>query len=122
MRGLLVLSVAVVLRTLVGDNASGQEPETLDFSRQQLMVLSMQTSPQNQLFALPQTFRFPDSARHQSTFGIDVSHHIEDACKCQIDWEDVAQSEVRFVYFKATQGSTFVDNTFLRNRDVTLTM
>ena len=42
--------------------------------------------------------------------GVDVSHH-----QGKIDFAKVAASGVRFVYLKATQGKSFVDDMFLKN-------
>lgn len=45
--------------------------------------------------------------------GIDVSHH-----QGIIDWQRVAQDScVKFVYIKATEGSTIVDSNYLRNAE-----
>lgn len=43
--------------------------------------------------------------------GIDISHH-----QGIIDWETVSQhSDLKFVYIKATEGSTFIDSVYQRN-------
>ncbi len=36
--------------------------------------------------------------------GIDVSHHQGD-----IDWKTVGQQDIKFVFIKATEGATFID-------------
>ncbi len=45
--------------------------------------------------------------------GIDVSHHQGD-----IDWDAVADGGVDYVYIKATEGKTFTDKMYARNRDL----
>jgi GH25 family lysozyme M1 (1,4-beta-N-acetylmuramidase) len=51
--------------------------------------------------------------------GIDVSHYNGD-----VDWDEVARSDAKFAYMKASDGNTWVDGTFERNwrgsRDVGL--
>lgn len=44
--------------------------------------------------------------------GVDVSHH-----QGPIDWAKVHASGYEFAYLKATEGETFRDSTYLRNRD-----
>ncbi len=52
----------------------------------------------------------PDRSRH-SYDGIDVSHH-----QGKIDWKEVARNKsIRFVYIKATQGTTIEDEHYDRN-------
>lgn len=45
-------------------------------------------------------------------WGVDVSHH-----QGVIDWAKVAQTGCAFAYLKATEGVTFKDKTYRRNRD-----
>ncbi|MCA9803286.1 MAG: glycoside hydrolase family 25 protein [Cyanobacteria bacterium HKST-UBA02] len=44
-------------------------------------------------------------------WGIDVSHH-----QGSIDWEKVAATGCAFAYLKATEGATYKDSTYKRNR------
>ncbi|MGI9373083.1 MAG: GH25 family lysozyme [Hyphomicrobiales bacterium] len=44
------------------------------------------------------------------TVGIDVSHH-----QGPIDWQEVASSDVQFVFMKATEGRDFKDTRFTQN-------
>ncbi len=54
----------------------------------------------------------PTPARAQEyTLGIDVSHH-----QGSINWQRVADSGHVFAFHKATEGATFTDNTYARNR------
>jgi lysozyme len=50
------------------------------------------------------------SLQRGESYGVDVSNH-----QGAIDWAKVAHSDVRFVYLKATEGSTYVDPDFARN-------
>lgn len=60
-------------------------------------------------------FSFPDDADEDSIYGIDLSHHNEDGCKCKVNWAVVEAQKVRFAYLKATQGSTGQDTRFAAN-------
>ncbi len=60
-------------------------------------------------------FSFPGDADEDSIYGIDLSHHNEDGCKCKVDWAQVEAQKVRFAYLKATQGSTGQDTRFAAN-------
>jgi lysozyme len=86
-----------------------------EFSRQELFEAVRLSTPGQTLTSLPAKFEFPDHARAGSTFGIDVSHHNFDGCKCTFDWADVASHKVQFVYVKATQGTRYADPTFVRS-------
>lgn len=44
--------------------------------------------------------------------GVDVSHH-----QGRVDWARIRAAGYRFAYIKATEGETFRDSTYLRNRD-----
>lgn len=48
----------------------------------------------------------------QPILGIDVSHH-----NGPIDWKAVAAGGVRFAYLKATEGTSYLDPCFVRNRE-----
>jgi lysozyme len=61
--------------------------------------------------ALARRFVFPHS-RQDVIFGIDVSHHNQRNCQCDIDWARVAQQRVAFVVAKATEGIRFRDPHF----------
>lgn len=61
--------------------------------------------------ALARAFVFPH-AREDAIFGIDVSHHNQRNCQCDIDWARVAQQRVAFVVAKATEGTRFRDPHF----------
>jgi lysozyme len=74
-------------------------------------------------FAFRTNFRFPHDAiwrnpaleedlRTGQIFGIDISHHLTDACRCKIDWALLADQKVFFVYLKATQGTRYFDRSF----------
>lgn len=86
-----------------------------EFSRQELFEAVRLSTPGETLTSLPAKFEFPDHARDGSVFGIDVSHHNFDGCKCTFDWADVASHKVQFVYVKATQGTSYRDPTFARS-------
>lgn len=77
-------------------------------------------------FAFKSAFRFPHDAtwrnpvseedpRSNQAFGIDVSHHTTDACKCMINWSLLADQKVAFAYLKATQGVSSYDKSFKPN-------
>lgn len=105
----LVYSASIILLSLGG--AIGQEDE--EFSRQELFSAVRLTTPGETLTSLPAKFAFPEHARDTSTFGIDVSHHNIDGCRCTIDWAEIAGHKVQFVYIKATQGIGYRDPTFV---------
>jgi len=60
-------------------------------------------------------FSFPGDVDDDSIYGIDLSHHNEDGCKCKVDWSKVEAQRVSFAYLKATQGSTGQDARFGAN-------
>ncbi|TGQ74468.1 hypothetical protein EN829_007205 [Mesorhizobium sp. M00.F.Ca.ET.186.01.1.1] len=116
MRNIGYLSfLSCLLVVLYPNSGFGQQIEEL--SRQELFVLARTSDPSLINMALPPHFKFPADARSSSEFGIDVSHHTEDSCKCKISWSDVVLAKVKFVYFKATQGLAFKDTTSTRNWD-----
>src|SRR3569623_1526924 len=86
-----------------------------DFDRQELFEAVRLTTPGETLTSLPAKFEFPDHARAGSIFGIDVSHHNFDGCKCTFDWADIASHKVQFVYVKATQGTSYAAPPFARS-------
>ena len=51
-----------------------------------------------------------DSLSTKAGYGIDVSAH-----QGRIDWQQVAQTPVTFVYVKATEGASFVDSRYKEN-------
>jgi len=55
-------------------------------------------------------FWFRPSTTRFQTVGLDVSHH-----QGAIDWPRVGQSEVKFVYLKATEGRDWSDARFAKN-------
>lgn len=60
-------------------------------------------------FWLLQSFTDPDHNQYPIR-GIDVSHH-----NGTIDWNAVAQQDIRFAYIKATEGTSFTDRKFITN-------
>ena len=64
------------------------------------------------LIALAAILIVPAAASAQSVTGADVSQW-----QGTIDWNRVARSGIRFVFVKATEGTTFTDPAFARNRD-----
>lgn len=84
-----------------------------ELSRQELFTAVRLSVPGQSLTSLPAKFAFPDHARDGSIFGIDVSHHNVDGCKCTFDWAEIASHKVQFVYVKATQGTSYADPTFV---------
>jgi lysozyme len=61
--------------------------------------------------ALARSFVFPHM-REDAIFGIDVSHHNEKNCRCEINWERVSGQKVAFVVAKASEGLWFRDPDF----------
>ena len=86
-----------------------------ELSRQELFTAVRLSTPGETLTSLPAKFSFPEHARDNSVFGIDVSHHNIDGCNCTLDWADVASHKVQFVYVKASQGTGYADPTFVKN-------
>lgn len=88
-------------------------------SRAQLFSLFVRSPAEADLgilgSALPFSFRFPLHVREDGIFGIDVSHHNEDLCNCQFDWDVIANQRISFAYLKATQGALFRDKKFINN-------
>ena len=66
-------------------------------------------------------FILPTDAKGDSIFGIDVSHHNDENCRCKpgqncsdckIDWARISDQKITFVYVKASQGTKYRDPTF----------
>jgi len=101
--------------------AAEMVPLTDDLSREELF--SRFVAPKGQARALAKVFAFPADTqfeapgkpRTDAVFGIDISHHNESRCNCQIDWTSIRAQSVAFVYLKATQGDRFFDTTFARH-------
>ncbi|HXF87824.1 MAG TPA: GH25 family lysozyme [Xanthobacteraceae bacterium] len=92
------------------------EAEAGDLSRaQRFRMVEQETlkrlGPSALVSALARAFVFPH-AREDAIFGIDVSHHNQRNCQCDIDWARVAQQRVAFVVAKATEGTRFRDPHF----------
>ncbi|PDS49753.1 hypothetical protein CO662_22030 [Rhizobium anhuiense] len=127
---LLALALACVPR--LASSESGKRPLTDDPSRGELFEMMgeelQKTTPASEFsqFAFRANFRFPHDAlwknpskeeypRTNQTFGIDVSHHTTDDCKCRIGWSRIAEQKVAFAYLKATQGVDYFDRSFRPN-------
>ncbi|VWD46805.1 Lysozyme M1 [Burkholderia contaminans] len=107
---------------------------TNDASRAELFALmtaflkgAATTHEERQQYAFPSAFVFPDDAlwknstaqtdpRVDQVFGVDLSHHNAESCRCQINWALLSQQQVRFAYLKATQGVTGTDGFYLKYR------
>jgi hypothetical protein len=104
-------------------------PLTTDASRGELFelmgqIVEAQTPPGKfSQFAFRANFRFAHDAlwrnpvldvdpRSNQIFGIDISHHLTDKCKCKVDWALLADQKVAFAYLKATQGVSYYDRSF----------
>lgn len=106
----------------LGLTALSNEPSREDlFTRMRLddQANDPTRSKKSQTFALSMKFRFPADAindfatgrpRVNSIFGVDISHHQT------IDFpiEMLAARKVDFLYMKASQGTTYVDDKFSR--------
>jgi lysozyme len=92
-----------------------QDNTGYDYSRSELFSIIRTLIPGTDPFALQRNFVFPDNARDNSTFIVDFSHHVEDACRCELDWGKVADNKVKAVYLKATQGKGFTDPSLKSN-------
>ncbi len=66
-------------------------------------------------------FILPSDTKGDAIFGIDVSHHNDENCRCKpgekcgeckIDWSRIHTQKISFVYLKATQGTRYRDPTF----------
>jgi lysozyme len=93
-----------------------ESEEEGDLSRaQRFRMVEQETlkrlGPSALVSALARAFVFPPS-RDDVIFGIDVSHHNQRNCQCDIDWARVAQQKVAFVVVKATEGTRFRDPHF----------
>ena len=67
------------------------------------------------------SFILPTDIKGDAIFGIDVSHHNDENCKCKpgqdcsdckIDWNRIRDQKIFFVYVKASQGTKYRDPTF----------
>ena len=110
MRGYLMRTITFLIAAFfLSSQAMAEEiSNEEDLSRQELFSAIQGTDVRSGEYALPPAFKFPTDARDTSTFGVDFSHHVLDACKCEIDWNAVAQQKIKFIYFKATQGAAFI--------------
>jgi lysozyme len=106
-----MLPALSVLLSFFGGITAAQSQDDEDYSRAELFSITRFQDTGAVDYSLPPRFSFPDNARDSSTFGIDVSHHVYDNCKCAIEWSAIAQKKINFVYLKATQGLTFLDPT-----------
>lgn len=131
-----VLSWAVLTAALATFSAavSAQptgEALTNDLSRGErfeLMLSELSEDPslsnvQRRQFAFPLAFVFPHDAKYRNAlteteprsnqiFGIDLSHHNIDNCRCDIDWLRLRRQEVQFAYLKVSQGTRSYDAAF----------
>lgn len=62
------------------------------------------------LFFHKEIIRFNYFKQSPHMYGIDVSHHQK-----KIDWPQLKNSKVQFVYIKATEGATHQDKNFVQN-------
>jgi lysozyme len=109
-------SIAILSLLLsVQRGAAETLPLVNDFSRAQLLEMWQfdekppSSGPQE---SLPEPFRFPDDVRDGAVFGVDVSHHNEDNCRCSIDWSKLVSKKLSFAYVKVSQGSIYFDPRF----------
>lgn len=114
-------------------NVSAQQslPLTDDLSRGELFQIMLDRVAQSpdlspvekSQFAFPLAFTFPHDAkfrdplldldpRSNQIFGVDVSHHNAENCRCDIDWQLLRSQEVRYAYFKVSQGARYVDELY----------
>ena len=111
MLGIRYVIAALVCILFLTSAVSNELVEPEAYSRQELFGVMKRLTPGELQFALPPEFVFPNSVRNSSTFGVDISHNNELACKCLIKWDGLINNGVRFVYLKATQGAAYVDQT-----------
>ncbi|WGS19233.1 MULTISPECIES: GH25 family lysozyme [unclassified Bradyrhizobium] len=133
-RTIIVLSLIIVMSPPVASGQEGKTPLTSDASRGELFELMGQVvegqTPAGEFsqFAFRSNFRFAhdalwrnpvleEDARADQIFGIDISHHLTDKCRCKIDWSLLADQKVAFAYLKATQGVSYYDRSFEPNLD-----
>lgn len=86
----------------MGSTLAAAEPDALPFR-----------SPKDRHTAAPRLIAFTSKARINTKYkeGIDVSHY-----QGTIDWDKVAGAEkISYVYLKATEGASLVDETYERN-------
>jgi lysozyme len=127
----LFTGVFAIVGLGAGQTATAEDkiPLSDDWSRGQLFELMGEyiegkTPPSDfTKFAFKSNFHFPHDAlwrnpvldqdpRTNQIFGVDVSHHNTDKCKCKIGWSLLSDQKVAFTYLKATQGTTYYDKTF----------
>lgn len=109
----MVIASALLAAVTASDAMAQERLQVLheDASRRQLFGILLNREGLG-AEALPYRFRFPDDLRSNSQFGIDISHHNEDGCRCTIDWSRVAANGAQFAFIKASQGGRSVDPRF----------
>ncbi len=129
---IVVFSVLFGIGAPIASAQEAKTPLTTDASRGELFelmgqIVEAQTPPgEFSQFAFRANFRFAHDAlwrnpvldedpRSNQIFGIDISHHLTDKCKCKVDWALLADQKVAFAYLKATQGVSYYDRSFEPN-------
>ncbi|OWV61410.1 hypothetical protein ATY75_13320 [Rhizobium sp. N122] len=90
----------------------GLAQEVDEFSRQELFAAVRLSTPGETALSFSRVFDFTKDTRDGDIFGIDTSHHTEDGCKCELNWNAILKQKVGFVYLKATEGTSYTDPTF----------
>jgi len=127
-----LLALTLACSPLPASSQNVKVPLTDDPSRGELFEMMgeelQETTPSGEFsqFAFRANFRFPHDAlwknpskdedpRTNQVFGIDVSHHTTDDCKCKIGWSRITEQNVAFAYLKASQGVDYFDRSFKPN-------
>ena len=97
---------AVIGSLLAACSTSGPDAPTVDAL--EVGAPAIVAGPAEPVAAPERVFVFPGEAAP----GIDVSHY-----QGTIDWTRVAASGVRFVFAKATEGRSYLDRTYLGNKE-----
>jgi lysozyme len=124
------IEAGAIVALLVGSTITvrAEEPLENDLSRAQLFnimidrLVDSAPAAEKNLYR-PGAFLFPHdaiwddptrevNARRNALFGIDVSHHNENDCRCKLDWSAIQAQKISFAYVKATQGATYYDKRF----------
>jgi lysozyme len=121
--GLRVLACGMFFAAISAARAN--DSESFDGpSRQQLFEtrLAAELGPEGALAAAAAPpFFLPSDVKGNSIFGVDVSHHNDENCRCKpgeackeckIDWSRAHTQKLSFVYLKASQGTRYRDPTF----------
>lgn len=107
---MMIRVTAIIGAALAANLSALPERQVLsdDVARSELGRYAAALDPGPKAFSY--RFKFPQDARSDRVWGIDVSHYTG-----EINWNSVGAHQVVFAYAKATEGNKYFDSTFARN-------